>query len=101
MPVGNLTRQAIEQRISDDINTLVATLGRLAVLNDRINAELAAGTLDGPDFYGGTDPDPNAKAAVVGAYNEAAGMYAWLLGGGNVAAPTGDPFAYAKSCIGF
>lgn len=101
MTVGNLTRQEIEQRISDDVNTLVATLARLAVLNDRINSELAEGTLDGPDFYGGTTPDPNAKAAVVGAYNQAAALYEWLLGGGQVAAPTGDPFAYAKSVIGF
>lgn len=101
MTVGNLTRQAIEQRISDDVNTLVAVLARLAVLNDRINAELAAGTLDGADFYGGTTPDTNSKAAVIGAYNEAAAMYQWLLGGGSVPAPTGDPFAYAKSVIGF
>lgn len=101
MTVGNITRAEIEARLSNDISDIVTILNRLAVLNDRINAELAAGTLDGADFYGGTDPDPNAKAAVVGAYNEAAGMYAWLLGGGNVAAPTGDPFAYAKSCIGF
>lgn len=101
MTVGSITRQQIEARLSNDISDLVTILNRLAVLNDRINAELAAGTLDGPDFYGGTPGDPDAKAAVVGAYNEAAAMYQWLLGGGTVAAPTGDPFAYAKSCIGF
>lgn len=101
MTVGGITRQEIEARLSDDINTLVAVLGRLAILNDRIGAELAAGTLDGDDFYGGTTPDPDAKAAVVGAYNEAQALYQWLLGGGSVAAPSGDPFAYAKSCIGF
>lgn len=101
MTVGNITRQEIESRLSNDISDLVTILNRLAVLNTRIGAELAAGTLDGPDFYGGTDPDPNAKAAVVGAYNEAQALYQWLLGGGQVAAPSGDPFAYAKSCIGF
>jgi hypothetical protein len=98
MPLGNFTRAYLEQSAASQINTAVQALANLAVLNSRLNAELAAGTLDTDAFYG-TDTT-NDKANIVGALTEAAEIYAWLTGNGQVAAPAGDPLAYGKFLLG-
>ena len=106
MTIGNFTKQALEARAANEINTIIRSLGDLALLNDRLDVELSAGTLDTPEFYGGDPNDPaghpaapNDKANIVGTYNEAASLYAWLLGGGTVPPPSGDPMAYAKAVL--
>ena len=98
MPLGNFTRAYLEQRAADQINTAIQALANLAVLDSRLDAELAAGTLDTPDFYG--DDTTNDKANIVGAVSEAAAIYAWLTGNGQVTAPAGDPLAYGKFLLG-
>lgn len=98
MTLANFTRASLEQRAADQINTAIQALANLAQLNARMSAELAAGTLDTPDFYGGDTTSD--KANIVGALNEAAEIYAWLTGNGQVAAPAGDPLAYGKFLLG-
>ena len=105
MALAGFTRQYLEAVAHDQINTAVQALQNLAMLNARMNAELAAGTLDSPDFYGanettGAPADTEDKANIVGAVNEAAAIYGWLLGGGQVTAPSGDPLAYGKFLLG-
>lgn len=98
MALANFTRTYLEQRAADQINTALQALANLASLNARVSAELAAGTLDSPDFYGGDTTSD--KANIVGALNEAAAIYEWLNGSGNVPAPTGDPLSYGKFLLG-
>jgi hypothetical protein len=98
--IGNFTRHNIETLASDRINTAIAALSELATMRARIDAEFAAGTLDGDDFYPAADPKAQTdKANILGAYDQAAATYAWLTGRGDVPAPTGDPMAYAKFVI--
>jgi hypothetical protein len=107
MPLGNFSRAYLEQTAANNINTALQALANLASLNARMNAELAAQTLDTPAFYGedpadpaGHPADPTDKANIVGALNESAAIYAWLNGNGQVAAPSGDPLAYGKFLLG-
>jgi hypothetical protein len=97
MPIGNFTRQTLEARATDQLNTAISALGNLANLDQRMKAEFAAGTLDGPDFYQG---DPEDKANILGMLDQAAAVYAWIAGKGQVAPPSGDPMLYAQFVIG-
>jgi hypothetical protein len=56
MAIGALTRQALEQRGVALAEALSDTMANVDQLRDRLAAELAAGTLDGPDFYPTSDP---------------------------------------------
>ena len=60
MALGGLTRQDLEARGIALANELADTFARVDKLRDRLAAELAAGTLDGADFY----PPADAKAQV-------------------------------------
>lgn len=93
MPLASFTRAGLEQRAADQLNTALAALSNLATLRSRITAELAAGTLDTAEFYQG---DVEDKANIVGALDEAYAIWQWVTGGGNVAAPAGDPLAYGR-----
>lgn len=97
MPIGNFTRQAVEQRAVDQLNTAVHALAALAELDQRMGAELAAGTLDTADFY---ESDPADKANILGMLDQARQTYAWLTGKGQVTAPAGDPMLYAQFVVG-
>jgi hypothetical protein len=105
MPIGDFTRQRAEQRAIDQMNTAIAALFNLSQLAQRVRAELAAGTLDMPDWYGDPADPANTegqrnRADFVGAMDEALAIFGWLMGGGDVPPPAGDPLAYAKSIIG-
>jgi hypothetical protein len=100
MTLGNFTRAYLETRAADRLDVALQAFRDLETLRTRVTAELAAGTLDLPEFYGGTPPDPADKANIVGALDQAHATYLWLTGGGTVAAPAGDPLAYAKFLIG-
>jgi len=97
MTLGNFTRATLEARATEQLNRAIDGLYQLMLLDERCAVELAAGTLDTADFYEGDTVD---KANILGMLDQAAATYAWLTGGGNVAAPSGDPMAYAKSMIG-
>jgi hypothetical protein len=101
MALGNFTRQYLESRAADRVGVALQALADLDALRNRTAAELAAGTLDTAEFYGSGAPhDATDKANIVGALDQAHAIYQWLVGGGLVAAPAGDPLAYAKFLIG-
>ena len=100
MALGNFTRQVLENTAADRWSQLVAAVNDLAELDGRAAAELAAGTLDQDDFYGGPTPDTEDKNNILGALDTAAAIHAWLFGKGQVAAPAGDPLGYAKFLLG-
>jgi hypothetical protein len=97
MPLGNFTRANLEARAADRIGVALQALSDLDQLRGRVAAELAAGTLDKPEFYGSDALD---KANIVGALDQAHAIYQWLTGKGNVAAPAGDPLTYAAFLVG-
>jgi hypothetical protein len=98
MTLGDFSRAYLEQTAANHINNIMQSMSALVTLQQRMDSELAAGTLDSPDFYGNdTTAD---KANIVGALNEAAALYAWLTGGGQVPAPSGDPLGYGKFLLG-
>lgn len=97
MSLNNFTRAQLEARAADQLALFLTAAWNLNELNERVSAELAAGTLDTADFYQSDQAD---KANIVGALNQAGATYAWLTGKGQVAAPSGDPLAYAQFLIG-
>ena len=97
MTIGNFTRQTLEATAADRLNTAIAALASLAQLDQRVQAELAAGTLDTADFYLNDTAD---KSTIVGMLDQAGQTYAWLVGKGLVAPPNGDPMTYAQLVIG-
>jgi len=54
--LGGLVKSDLENRGIALANELTATFARVDDLRDRLASELAAGTLDGADFYPPGDP---------------------------------------------
>jgi hypothetical protein len=72
MTIGNFTRANLENTVSGLASDWIDLFNRAEKLRSRCAAELAAGTLDGADFYGSDAPD---KANVLGALDDIHAVY--------------------------
>ena len=67
MALGTFTRGSFEAQAAQIADRLIATLHDAQELRGRAVKELAAGTLDGTDFYA---TDPTDKANILGALDD-------------------------------
>ena len=88
MAIGGLTRQMLESKAAYLAEQLTLINSQVDNLRDRCAEELAAGTLDGPDFYPVTNP-ANAvdKANLLGFLDDMHNI--WSTRGGYIKALIG------------
>lgn len=100
MSLGATTRQSAEARAADQINTILQALFNIDQLRRRIAGELAAGTLELPEWYGGDTAD---KSNFVGALDQMGALYRWIEDEAHPSpgvAAGADPLSYARFLTG-
>lgn len=81
MTLGTFTRGSEETQAQARIKDILDAFDALSRMRDRMAAEFAAGTLDGPDFYPVGDPKAQAdKANLLGALDDLHAVYLGLRG---------------------
>lgn len=83
MALGTFTKAAIELRAVELAEQLMSTMSQIEELRSRLASELAAGTLNGADFYPASDPAATAdKANLMGFCDDMHNI--WATRGGYV-----------------
>ena len=94
MTLGTFTRGSEETQAQARIKDILDAFEALSRMRDRMAAEFAAGTLDGPDFYPPGDPVAQKdKGNLLGALDDMHAVYQGLLG---VPLPTLNYMRYAS-----